>query len=194
MTKKTQIKQKITKQQIIIASVVVAAALVMIGAIVGVRLFLQSQGEVASPEVREQVEKSIKIEEDKAIVRDQAQAEIEKGDIAKAGDVYKKKIDGEEDVVQKIQLYIDLANTYYGAGKVDAAIAAAQQASDLSSDKFLAADWLSRAYESKGEYSTAIRYYEIAGNSVASPQNDFMFDKAYYDRQIARVKKLQGAS
>lgn len=194
MQKKTQIKQKITKQQLIIVSVVVGVALVMVGAIIGVRLYMQSRGEVVPDDVRAQVEKSIKIEDDKAVVRDQAQSEIEKGNVAQAGDIYQKKIDTQDDVVQKIQLYIDLANTYYGAGKVDEAIAAAQEASNLSTDKFLAADWLSRAYESKGEYATAIRYYEIAGKSVASPQNGFMFDKAYYDRQIDRVKKLQGAN
>lgn len=124
-------------------------------------------------------------------LRDEAQAQIQKNDAAKAGEIYKTAIDAEAEVDKKIGLYIDLANTYYSAGKLDDAIVAAKRAEGLSSDKFLAADWLSRAYKVKKEYTTAIEYYTIARDSVDSPQNVYKFDKSYYDDEIATVRKLQ---
>ncbi|RYX79517.1 hypothetical protein EON76_02250 [bacterium] len=164
--------------------------------VIGYFAYQSLQGRKDEPNVIDQkaVDEAVSQAGKNGKLRDEAQAQIQKNDTAKAGEIYKTAIDAEAEVNKKIELYIDLANTYYSAGKLDDAIVAAKRAESLSSDKFLAADWLSRAYKVKKEYTTAIEYYTIAGNSVDSPQNVYKFDKAYYDEEIATVKKIEGES
>jgi tetratricopeptide (TPR) repeat protein len=126
-------------------------------------------------------------------LREKAKEELKSSSPEKAGVVYQQAADNTADVNRKVELYVELANVYYDAGKSSDAIDSAKKALDLTNDKFLAADWLSRAYEDQKNYPEAIKYYQLAGEWVLSPQNELRFDKGYYDKQITRVQALQGA-
>ena len=146
-----------------------------------------------SPEEKKITEQSVKRAKEDGELQTKAKEEIKNNDVIKAGEVYQEIVDRTDEVNRKIELYVDLANVYYDSGKTKEAIEAAKKAEALSSDRFLAADWLSRAYEDQKEYANALKYYVIARDSVASVQNEYQFDKAYYDGEIARVTKLQGS-
>ena len=80
----------------------------------------------------------------------------------------------------------------YAAGKYKEAIDVAKEAEPLSDDKYLIADWLSRLYEDQRQFKEASEYYTLAGKWATSKMNKTRLNKAYYDRQAARVLALAG--
>lgn len=174
-----------------------AVGVVCVIGIVGLLMFLKSQSDGkddsgSTPEEKAAIEASVGRVKNDGKLRDQATEELEKNNnTARAAELYDQAIQDAKEVRRKIELYLDLANTYYSAGKIEEALAAGKKAEAQSSDKFLAADWLGRAYEDQKQYPEAIAYYQLAQKSVSSPQNEFQFDKGYYDRAIARAKQSQ---
>ncbi|MFZ1360908.1 MAG: hypothetical protein WAS27_02700, partial [Candidatus Saccharimonadales bacterium] len=139
------------------------------------------------------IEARVQRAKDDGRLRSQAEEELRNDNIAKAGAVYEDAIGNTRETNRKIELYLDLANLYYNAGKVPEALEAGEKAEAVSGDKFLAADWLGRAYEGQKDYIKAATYYRVAGESVASSQNVYQFDKEHYDKAVARVTELQAA-
>lgn len=172
----------------VVLGVIAALILITVVTVVIIRL----QAGKGNTEADDQYQQIIREAEADGRLRNQAKAEISKGNEAAADEVYQQAIVKERDVNKKIELYIDLANVLYDTGRPYDAIDTVKKAEALSDDKFLAADWLSRAYESQDDYVSAIKYYKLAGQSVASPQNEYLFEKSYYDREVARVMRLQG--
>lgn len=193
MSKKTK-RERQERQLKFKLGIAAGISLVVIGSIVLIILFLRQNSDTTpEPNTIDEaaIDAAVSAADKSGKLRDQAQSEIEKNDFSKAEDLYKTAVESESEVNKRVKLYIDLANAYYGAGKLDEAIAAALRAESASSDKFLAADWLARAYKVKGEYDKSLKYYELAMNSVNSTQNEYKFDKAYYEEDIATVKRLQ---
>ncbi len=197
MSKKTKRERlaKLQRRKIVIIGGAVGLVL-----IVGVVVFLvtlnkNNEGEAnaeATPEEQAKIDTAVKRTKESGKMREQAEAELQTtDDPSKAAVIYERAVTSTRETERKIELYIDLANVYHKAGKVDEAIAAAKKAESLSSDKFLAADWLGRAYEYEKDYSNAATYYKLAGTMVASPQNVYQYDKERYDQAVDRVTRLQ---
>ena len=154
---------------------------------VGLNQQYESEGsEVTSTEVAER-DKNIAQVKRVGEIRDSAVAAIRSGNIAKANKAYASAIASESDVAYKTELYSDQSQTLYYTGNVDEAIKIALQAVAALEDKYLLADWLGRMYEDQKQYANAAHYYTLAGKWVTSPTNEALFDKAYYDAQVARV-------
>lgn len=124
-------------------------------------------------------------------LRDDARAAIRSGDGETADELYTKAIAAEKDTERKVRLYIDQSALLYGTGSPEEAIKVALEAEAITDDKYLTADWLSRLYEDQKMYDKAIEYYNLAGEWADSPTNLAKLDKAYYDNQVKRVKKLE---
>lgn len=193
MSKKTQRERRErqfrTKVAIIAGAVFVIVAL---GA-VGLLWFLQNnrpKDPEGKTEPQATVDARVAQAEQDGKLRDTATAEAEKGDVKKVEQLYAQAIASESDTIRKIQLYVDQSGVLYAAGKYAEAFEAAKQAEGLSSDKFLAADWLSRLYEDQKDYVNAAKYYRLAGQWASSPQNQTGITKATYDKEAERVSKL----
>lgn len=195
MSKKTQRERQERRRFKKLAIIALLVGLVLVGCVAALLFYVNGSG--TKPEGAEndkdnqQIENDIALSKKDEALKNNAEKSIKNGDTTGADQLYQEAIDNEQVVARKIQLYIDLANAYYDSGKQDQAIETVKRAMSLSTDQFLAADWLSRAYEDRKEYTDAIKYYQIAKDSVASTQNQYNFDAGYYDRQITRVKNLQ---
>lgn len=195
MSKKSKRERLQRQYRKYIVVIVVAVAVVGIMVIVAITTFVkQLDGDETDTPVTQEMkaasEAAVKSETNKGKLRDEAKKQLANNDTAKAEKVYQDAIASESEVNQKIQLYVDLANVYYDAGKQDEAIQTAEKALKLSSDKYLASDWLARAYEDRGEYSKALDYLKVAKEFTKSPQNVAILDVSYYDAEIARVTTL----
>ena len=172
-------------------------ALLLVAGIIAFVMLLQKddRGELteeATPEEQADIDAAVKRTKDAGKLSEQAEAELKAtGDPEKAAAVYERAVADTAEVERKIELYIDLAKVYHRSGNVEEAVKAAKKAEGLSSDKFLAADWLGRMYEHEKDYANAATYYKIAGTMVASPQNVYNFDKERYDAAVDRVTRLQ---
>lgn len=143
-----------------------------------------------SSDQQSKIEASVAQAQKDGNLRDNAEAEVKKGDTTKAAQLYSTAIADETDAVRKVQLYIDQSGVLYAAGKYPEAFTAAKQAETLTQDKFLVADWLSRLYEDQKDYKDAAAYYILAGQWATSPENKTALTKAYYDAQAARMDQL----
>lgn len=194
MSKKSKRERQERQSRKTMIIIVAAVLAVLTVSAIGLFVFLkQVNGDEPlepSAEIKAASEAAVKLEDNDGKLRAEAKEQIDKNDTQKADQVYQAAIASETEVNRKIQLYVDLANVYYDAGKQDEAIATAQRAFKLSSDKYLAADWLARAYEDRKEYASALEYLKIARDSTKSSQNVAILDVAYYDSEIARVTKL----
>ena len=123
-------------------------------------------------------------------IRQSASDALKQGDVNRADQLYADAIKSEADTARKVQLYVDQSRLLLSSGKPEDAIKIAKQAESQTDDKFIIADWLARLYEDQKQYPAAIQYYTLASQSVNSPNNVYMFDKAHYDAQIARVTAL----
>lgn len=196
MSKKTKRERlaRYERRKLFIVCGVVGAVCVIGAVILFTVLKPESSDKGASestPEEKAAIAASVRRAKDDGKLRDQAADELKNNDTAKADELYERAVRDARETQRKIELYLDLANTYYSAGKIDEAIAAGKKAEAQSGDKFLAADWLGRAHEEQKKYPEAIAYYQRAQSLVSSPQNVYRFDKAHYDTVIARAKKSQ---
>ncbi len=124
-------------------------------------------------------------------LQDESAAALKKGNTAEAAQAYGMAIAQETDVTRKVQLLVDQSAVYYAANRYDEAITIAKQAEVLGEDKFVVADWLSRAYEDQGRYNEAARYYRLAGEWAASPQNQTGLKRQHFETEAARVETLE---
>lgn len=199
MSKKSK-RERLQRQyrKYIVIVVAVAAVLGIIAVVAITTIVKQFDGDEtnspATQEMKAASEAAVRAETSKGKLRDEAKKQLANNDTAKAEKVYQDAIASESEVNQKIQLYVDLANVYYDVGRQDEAIATAEKALKLSSDKYLASDWLARAYEDRKEYAKALEYLKTAKEFTRSPQNIAILDTAYYDSEIARVTKLAQGS
>lgn len=193
MSKKTQRERRERQFRTKIAIVAGVVLFVVALGVIGLLWFLQNnrpKDPEAKTEPQATVDARVAQAEEDGKLRDTAAAEAEKGDIKKVGQLYAQAIASESDTIRKIQLYVDQSGVLYAAGKYTEAFEAAKQAEGLSSDKFLAADWLSRLYEDQKDYVNAAKYYRLAGQWASSPQNQTGITKAAYDKEAERVSKL----
>ncbi len=123
-------------------------------------------------------------------LRDESAKAIASGDTQKVEQIYKTAVQNETEVARKIQLYVDQSAVLYAAGRVDEAIAAAKQSDTLSTDRFLVADWLSRVYEDRKDYSQSAKYYRLAAEWAHSDMNRTGMTKQQYEAEAARVESL----
>lgn len=174
---------------------------IVVGAlfIVGITLVLfrlnqsQTTDETAAPTAAQLAARDDKVAQIKreGVIHNKALAAIKDGDIAKANDIYASEIASEPDTVRKIQLYISQSQLLYDTGNANKAIKVALQAESVSTDKYLAADWLARMYADQKQYANAARYYTLAGKWAASPTNEALLSKAYYDSQATHAAAME---
>ena len=145
---------------------------------------------------KQKAEQAAKLEQLKreGTVRDNAEQAIAQGDTTKVNTIYNEAINSESDASKKVQLAIDQSGILYAANKYEEAIQVARNAENLSSDKYLIANWLSKLYEDQKQYALAAQYYTLAGQWASSPTNKSHLKKDYYDAQATRVQALVGKS
>lgn len=146
---------------------------------------------VLTEEQKNERDRNVNQAERDAGIRQSASEALQQGNTEKVSQVYTDAINSESDTARKVQLYVDQSRLLYSSGKIEDAIRIAKEAESQTDDKFIIADWLARLYEDQKQYSLAVQYFTLASQSVNSPNNVYLFDKAHYDKQIARVSALE---
>lgn len=196
MSKKTQRerRQRQFRSKIVIIVGAVLAVIIVVAAVLIMYLRPTFTAEPeAAPDAKAAASESVARTEKDGKLRDTAAEEVKKGDVDKAGELYTQAIASENSTVRKVQLYVDQSGVLYTAGRYTEAFEAAKRAEQLSDDKFIIADWLSRIYEDQKEYAKAATYYRLAGEWAGSPQNITGIDKVMFDKEAERVEKLIGS-
>lgn len=165
---------------------VVVGVAILVVAVVGLSRHQPSSNQPPGLTTQEAyAEASARVAEQDGQVRDQARQAVAAGDLSKTDQIYQTAINSETTTIRKIQLLIDESGVLYESGKYTDAVQTAKKAETLSDDKYLVADWLSRLYEDRHEYSLAAEYYRLASKWANSPMNKTGLTKSYYDDKAA---------